>query len=78
MRLQTLEEVARQEVQTGGQHYVEFHRQFKRKGICEKLYLVLRTIPCYVFYTWFAPAAESYMYKGIISYLDRIKNGTTN
>lgn len=78
MSLETLEEVARQEVQSDGQQYLTFHRRFKQKGVCEKLYLILRAIPCYLFYTWFAPAAESYMYKGIISYLDRIKNGTTN
>jgi hypothetical protein len=78
MTLETLETCARKEVQTGGQHYVEFHRRFKKKGVCEKLYLILASLPCYLFYNYIAEPSEKYLYNGLLNFLKGTINGTTN
>lgn len=66
-----LERASRACVRDGGSTYREYHEGFRQKSLCTKLWLIFKALPSYVWYTWFAPAKDRYIYRALRAYLAR-------
>lgn len=71
---QTVEQASKTIVQDQGQAFIKYHNEFINKSLCEKLWILTKALPTYVWYKYFAPNGDMYTYRALQNYLAKKVN----
>lgn len=70
-QMSTIERVSRNVVKNNAEDYLKYHNEFKKKGLCTKLFLVCKNLWVVLFYKYLASESDKATFRGLVHYLKK-------
>jgi hypothetical protein len=71
MNIEKLEDLSKWTVKDNNETYREYHEEFCRKSLCEKIWLILKALPMHLYNVYWAPENQKYLYLALRTHLEK-------